>query len=480
MKKLQNLILLLLPLLVISCAVPSRQGGRPDELTFAPLEFSVPEVAPVTLANGIRVYLLEDPELPLVEITAMVGGGSLSDPAEKDGRSALFAALLQKGGAGERGPAAFEEYLESLSMDFAVDNDPYTTTVDLSLLAEDLDQGLSILDDVLRRPRFDAGRFELLRNQALEGIRRQDDDPDSIASRALDRAIFAAHPFGRSSTVESVTAITRDDLLTFHRRHFAPDNLWLAISGDFDRDAMLTKLETVFGGWPVTGYVGEALPDLVDSLEPAVWVAEKDVPQTTIRLGHVGIDKDNPDLQAVRVMNYILGGGGFNSRLLREIRSNRGLAYSTYSYFMVGRRLPGPFIAGSETKSASTLEVVRLMLAEIERIRTEPVSADELALAKESLINSFVFAFNDTHQILTQQVRIDYFDYPDDYLQTYRARIAALTRDDILRAAKKYLQPDKLAIILVGRTSEFDGSPEALGRPVKNIPLQVAAQGRKE
>lgn len=467
-------------LLISACSAPAPKKIRPDQLVFAPLEFQVPKVDQVQLANGIRVYLLEDPELPLVEVTAMIGAGSIADPVEKDGAANLFAALLQDGGAGERSPMEFEEYLEALAIDFGVGIGPYVTTIDLSLLQEDVDAGMAILDDVLRRPRFDLDRLELLRKQTFEAIRRRDDNPGSVASRALDAAIYADHPFGRDSTVASVNAVSREDLVAFHQRHFAPDNLWLAISGDFDRTAMLEKLTQVFGDWQPVDYRLQPLPVLRNSLEPAIWHAEKDIPQTTIRLGHIGISKDNPDLHAVRVMNYILGGGGFNSRLLREIRSNRGLAYSVYSYFMIGRKLPGGFIAGSETKCASTMEVLGLMLDEMDRIRNEKVSAEELALAKESRINSFVFAFTGSHQVLTQQVRLDYFNYPEDYLQSYRDKVAAITREDVLRVAQKYLQPDKLAIVLVGRSSEFDAPLESFGRPVKKIQLELSGNGEKE
>jgi len=480
----KSLLLLFSVSVVASCSLlaptPTAQNVRPDQLTFASLEFQIPKIEQVQLANGIRVYLLEDAELPLVEVTAMIGAGAISDPVEKDGRSGLFAALLQDGGAGERDPVAFEEYLESLAIDFGAGTGSYMTTIGLSMLQEDVNKGITILDDVLRRPRFDSSRLELHRKQTLEGLRRRDDNPGSVAGRALNRAIYADHPFGRAATVESVTAVTRDDLIAFHRKHFVPDNLWLAISGDFDRQSMLSNLEQVFGDWQPVGHHAQPLPMLRQSLEPAVWVAEKDIPQTTIRLGHIGVSKDNPDLHAIRVMNFILGGGGFNSRLLREIRSNRGLAYSVYSYFPVGRKLPGAFIAGSETKCASTGEVVGLMLDEMKRIRTEPVSAEELALAKESRINSFVFAFTNSHQILTQQVRLDYFNYPEDYMQSYRQKVAAVTREDIQRVAQKYLQPEKLAIVLVGRSSEFDAVPESFGLPVRKIPLESAKNGKKE
>ncbi len=448
--------------------------SRPDHLAFQPLAFDLPQVQPVQLPNGIRLYLHEDHELPLIEITAMVGGGDIIDPADKTGRGDLFAALLEAGGAGDRNPEAFAEYTERYAIDLSVGVDSYATVIAMSLLSGDMEIGIGILDDLLRRPRFDKQRLEVIRNQMLERIRRQDDLPAAIADRTLKKAVFGNHPFGRTPDRVTVGALTRDDLVAFHRRHFVPDNLYLAISGDFDRARLTERLQALFDSWPAAGFQPDPLPPLVGGAEPAVWLADKDVPQTTVQIGDIGIAKDNPDLQAVRVMNFILGGGGFNSRLMREIRSNRGLAYSVYSYYAVGRRLPGPFVAGGETASASTLEMVSLMLQEMERMRSEPVTREELALAKESLVNSFVFAFTDPHAVLTQQMRLDYYDYPRDYLASYRDRVNAVTVEDVQRVAVKYLDPRQLAIVLVGRTNDLAGT-ELFGRPVQRVaaPLSI-------
>jgi zinc protease len=440
---------------------------RPDALTYAPLVFEPPVVESLQLPNGITLYLREDHELPLVEITALVGAGSITDAADKTGQSTLFAALLRDGGAGSRDPVTFSDYLEKYAIDLSVSTDSYATVIDLSLLADDLDVGLNILDDLLRRPRFDADRLEILRQQMLESIRRQNDLPASIADRGLDQAVFGDHPFGRTPTVASINALSRADLMAFQERYFVPDNLCLAISGAFNREDLITRLQQHFANWSSNGFRAEAIPPLLPSLPAAVWLANKEVPQTTVRLGALGISKDNPDLQAVRLMNFILGGGGFNSRLMSEIRSSRGLAYSVYSYYAIGRRLPGPFVAGGETATGSTLEMVRLILAEMERIRTEPVSAEELALAKESLINSFVFAFDDPHDVLTQKMRLDFYGYPSDYLESYRDKVAAVTTADVLRVAKAYLNPQQMAIVLVGATDEFAAGAADFGLPVQ-------------
>ena len=438
------------------------------DLQFAPLEFKVPQVERVLLPNGIRLYLKEDHELPLVSATAMVNAGSISVPAAKTGLADLLAVLLRTGGAGARAPDAVDVALEMMAADLGVSADSYATSFGLSVQAKDVGAGLAILADMVRRPQFDPQRLELARRQAIEAIRRQNDEPDQIAARAIMRAIYGDHPLGRTPTEETVANVDRDDLRRFHETYFAPNNLWLAITGDFDRQQLMALLEKLFGDWQPREFARQTIPPVTPSPESLILLAPKEIPQTTILIGQMGIDKSAPDLQAVRVMNYILGGGGFNSRLMREIRSDRGLAYSVYSYFQIGRWLPGPFIAGTETKSASTLEALRLIREIIAEMQQKPVQEAELQVAKDSLINSFIFAFTDTHETVTQQMRLDFYEYPDDYLQTLREKIAAVTADDVLRAAREHLDPARQKIVLVGNPAAFDGDPALLG-PVKQV-----------
>lgn len=460
--------LLLLPLLLLLAAC-AQQLPRPDQLVYPPLTMQFPAVDRLDLPNGIRLYLREDHELPLVQITAMLGTGSIADPAELTGRGGLYAAVLRSGGAGERSPEAFDTAVEALAANLSIAVDSYATSLDFSLQTADLDAGLGLLGDLLRRPRFAPERLELARKQAVEGVRRQDDDPGSVAQRALMAALYGDHPLGRTPSVASLAAISREDLLAFHQQAANPDNLWLAISGDFDRGALLARLEQLFGDWPRGNQAAQQPPAVTAAPRPLLLLAEKEIPQTTILLGELGIDKDAPDLHPVRVMNFILGGGGFNSRMMREIRSDRGLAYSVYSHFQVGRRLPGPFFASAETKSSSTLQVLKLMRQQMQALRDEPVSAAELALAKESLINSFVFAFTDTHEVVTQQLRLDYYGYPADYLQRYRDQVAAVTAEQVQQAARERLDPARQTIVLVGDPRHFDAPPESLGLPVEVV-----------
>lgn len=462
-------LILLAGLLLSLAACSPRPTTDLANLHYPPLDFKIPEVDKLVLPGGIHLYLREDHELPLVEVTAMVGAGDIDDPADRTGQGGLFAAVLRTGGAGERGPEAFDDELERLAADLSVTTDSYATTCELSLRSSDLDAGLGLLADLLRRPRFDSGRLDLARRQAIEGLRRQNDLPAAIAQRTLRRAVYGDHPLGRTPTVATLDAVRRADLVAFHDRFFTPDNLWLAISGDFRREELLAALDRAFGDWQAGPVPQQELPPLPPAPEPALWLASKPVPQSTLLAGEVGIDKDAPDLQAVRVMNWILGGGGFNSRLLREVRSNRGLAYSVYSHFQVGRKLPGMLVVGTETKSATTLEVIRLLREQMEKMRREPVGAAELALAKESLTNSFVFAFSDSHEVVSQQLRLDFYGYPPDFLQRYRERIAAVTVAAVLEAARDHLHPQRQAWVVVGNPAAFDDDPATLGLPVRTV-----------
>jgi zinc protease len=459
-------ILPVLLLCLVACN-PATPRIDPERFGGPPLVYQMPGVERLELANGVRLYLKEDHELPLVRITAMFGAGTIDEPAEKTGLGQLYAAALRTGGAGSRPPADFDGELERLAIDLGVDVGSYATTCDMSVQAGDFEAGMALLADLLRRPRFDSRRVDLARRQLVEQIRRQEDDPGFVAGRALHRALYGEHPLGRTPTVPAVQAVTREDLIRLHDRHALPNELWLGISGDFDRETLMALLERLVGDWAPGDPPPQEIPPLPAEMPARVVAVNKDLPQTTILLGERGIDKNDPDLYALRVMNYILGGGDFNSRLMREVRSNRGLAYSVYSYFQVGRRLPGLFVAGCETRTATVVEVVELMRRLMKEITKRPVSEAELQLAKDSLINSFVFAFDNPHDIVTQTMRIDYYDYPADYLERYRDRIAAVTADQVLAAARRHLHPDGQVVVLVGDRASLGGAEVLFGLPVE-------------
>jgi zinc protease len=463
-------------MLLLSACGHTVRTQHPDDLTFAPLTFAPPKVEHFTLANGIRVYLREDRELPLVAVTAMLEAGAVSDPPGKNGLARLHGAALRGGGTATRTPRQVEEQLAQLAADLEATGESYATQVGLSLQSGDLATGLDILAEFLRNPRFAPERVELARQGMLEAIRREEDHPAAVAAKVLAADLYHGHVLGRRPNAKTVAAVTRSDLVAFHARFFRPDNLWLAVSGDIDRADLQALLERFFGDWTVLSapLVQDVAP-LPEPRAPALRVAAKELPQTTVLFGQRGIDKNDPELHALQVLNFILGGGGFNSRLMREIRSNRGLAYSVYSHFQIGRRLPGLFLAGAETKNTSVDEVVGLMRAQMAALRETPVTAEELALAKNSLINSFVFAFEDSHEIVTRAMRLDFYDYPADYLQRYRERLAAVTAADVQAAARRHLRLDEQTVVLVGAPSHPEDTAARLGLVLKDVEEQASS-----
>lgn len=457
----------LLGLLVTACAPSLPQ--RPEQLAYPPIEFRIPPVERFELANGVRVYLREDSELPLVQVTAMVGTGSLAVSSERTGFDDLFAETLRAGGTASRPAARLEEQLAQLAADLSCSMGPYATQLGLSVRRGDLAEGAAILAELLRRPAFAGDKLELARRSAQEALRRRNDDPGEIASRLLMAALYPGHPLGASPTQASLAAITRDHLLAFHREHFAPENLWLAVSGDVNRAELQPLLEKLFGDWSRGNAVAATLPPLTPLEAGLLQVVAKDVPQATIMLGDLGLTKDNPDQYPARVLNFILGGGDFNSRLMREIRSDRGLAYSAWSQFQIGRRFPGPVMAGTETKNASAVEALSLIRKIMNDLRDRPVEAEELRTARESLVNSFVFSFADSHAVVAQRMQLDFYGYPADYLERYQERIAAVTVEDVQRVARQYLRPERQQIVIVGAPEETGTTLESFGLPVRRL-----------
>ena len=456
-------------LLVAGCV--ARQPKQPEQLQFPVLEFQLPEVETLVLDNGIRLFLKEDRELPLVQISALIGAGAITTPQEKSGFAGLFGNTWRTGGAGDRSPEELDELLDHLAADLGASMGPYTSQLELSLRAQDLEQGVAVLADMLRRPGFAAERLELARLQAQEYVRRQNDNPGAISRRLLMAALYPDSYLGYSPTHDTLANITQQDLFDFQQTYFAPNELWLAVSGDFERDSLMQFLERDFGDWQPRQVPDQVMPTVTRPESGLIQVVAKDLPQTTVVIGDLGLTKDHPDQYAVRVFNYILGGGGFNSRMMREIRSNRGLAYSAYSYFQVGRRLPGPFVAGTETKNASVVPAINLTREIMSELIAKPVSADELQLAKESQINSFVFGFENTHSVVDRQMTLTFFDYPEDYLSRYRDQIAAVTAADVQRVAREFVDLSRQQMVLVGDPEEFRAGLEQIGLPIVDVAL---------
>jgi predicted Zn-dependent peptidase len=443
---------------------------HPSDLKFEPLEFNPPHTEVVLLKNGIILHMLEDHELPVIDMMALIRTGSIYEPEDEIGLAGITGTVMRTGGTIHMTGGEINERLEFIAGSVEVGMGPEAATATMSVMKKDIDTGLSILADILKNPVFSEDRLEMEKQKSIESIRRQNDDPANIARREFRKIVYGNHPYGRFPTIDTINRIKRDDLMQFHKRYFHPNNIIMGVTGDFDKAEMIKKIEEVFGDWKGEDIDFQTVSQVKDVFKKSINFAFKDTNQSVIRIGHLGIKQSNPDYYAVMVMNDILGGGGFTSRLMMEIRSNRGLAYSVWSAFVAGRLDLGIFAAGSETKSESTYEVIKLMENIIEEIRKSPVSDEELQVAKESIINSFIFGFTSNMQVLSQRMNIQYYHLPEDYLERYRENIAKVTKDDVLRVAKKYLHPDKLTILVVGNDKKFDKPLSEFGE-VRNIVL---------
>lgn len=416
------------------------------------------------------VYLLEDHELPLVNMTAYIHTGSIYEPADKTGLAGLAGAVLRNGGTRDIPPEKLDAELEFMASSIESGMGADAGNVSMATLAKNLDRTMELFAQVLMNPAFREDRFSLAANSAIEAIRRQNDDPKGVANRELQKALYAGHPLGRIPTVDSVKRITRGDLVEFHRSYFRPNNIMLAVSGDFKKDELLARLEKLFGNWKPEGVTFPPVGEPAPPAKTETLFVRKEVSQSVIRMGKLGIDKNNPDLYALRVMDYILG-GGFTSRLTQEIRSNQGLAYNVDSSVDVGRLFIGTITAETETKAGSTIRAINLIREIITGMTAAPVTDQELSLAKEYMINSFIFGFTRPDVIVNQRLRLEFYGYPPGYLEKYRDNINRVTREDVLRVARKYLHPVRMTLVVVGDDRKFDQPLATLG-PVREIKLE--------
>ncbi len=451
---------------------------NPRNMSFPELRFEIPKAERVVLKCGMPVYLLRDPELPIISVTAMVRSGSVYEPAALSGLASLTGSVMRSGGAGGLLPEQMDDELEFMAsaVESSIGSD--MGTVSLTSLTRNFSRTLGIFADVLLRPDFSEKRVDIARKHLIEGLRRQNDDPKEIAEREINRVVYVGHPLGDIATLDTANAITRQGMLDFHHRFFRLDNMILAVSGDFERDAMIRELDAVFGS--TVPPAAAALPDIpqpANAFAAEVIYGKKEVNQTVIRMGHLGITKDSPDLYAIRILDYILG-GSFTSRLTMEIRTNQGLAYSVGSHFDIGRRFTGSFMAETETKAESTAKAITLMNEIITGMTRGPVTDQELNAAKEYIINSFMFGFTSPASIVTQRARLEYYGYAPDYLERYRDNISKVTREDVLAAARRHLKPAAFKLVVIGDASKFDKPLTSFGT-VRELDLKPKAENGK-
>lgn len=462
--------------IVLACQVWLRLGGllaeevipdRPEKLAYPPLSYSPPSPAGfrVGLKSGPIAYLVPDHELPLVQVSILVRTGSYLEPADKTGLAEFTGYLLTRGGIGEKTADELEERLAFLAASLSSSVGDEQGIVSLNLLSKDLDEGLELLRQALAAPRFQADKLDLYREQTIQAMRQRNDDSSAIEARETEALAYGTNAWvARQATAATVQSITPADLKEFHRRWFYPSNFVVAASGDFERTAFVHKLETLFANWPFVGERPPPVPTNFAMAKPGIYIVDKDVNQGRVSVMLPGLLRDHPDFPAVLVMNDILGGGGFTSRIMNRVRSDEGLAYGAGSAFPGGVHYALPFHAGLASKSRTVAYASSLVVEEMRRIAAQPVSPEELNTAKRSFIDTFPQNFNTTAKVATQFARDEFtgrFGKDPEFWNKWCQRIEAVSSDDVLRVARHYLTPEQAVVLVVGRKDEIlKGHPD--------------------
>jgi zinc protease len=444
-----------------------------QEINIPPLPtFHPQEPKRLVLPNGMVIFLQEDHELPLIDGIARIRGGSRSEPAEKTGLVDIYGEVWRTGGTKSQTGDQLDDYLEIRAAKVETGNTADSTTVSWSCLKADFDDVFKVFDDLLRGPEFRDDKLDLVQKEYIDAISRRNDNVDEIVGRETAKLAYGAqNPYARVAEYKTVAAVTRQDLVDWHRAHVNPSNIILGIVGDFDSAAMEAKLRQTYGAWPK----GPALKDAniePTPAKPGYYLVQKDdVNQSSIDLVGVGIKRDNPDYYAVRVFNEAFG-GGFSSRLFRTIRTEKGLAYSVGGGIGTAFDHPGMVRLAMGTKSATTLESIQALDEQIDEVSKHPITEAEIKLAKDAILNSFIFNLDSPDKILRERMAYEFYGYPPDYLERFRVGVDKVTPADVARAASKYLHKEKLAILVVGNPGEFDKPLSSLGT-VTNIDIAI-------
>ena len=452
--------------LILFITATGEAQNKPHEgLVYPPLNQPQPPVPDrFQLDNGMIVYLLEDRELPIIDISVRIRTGSLYEPADKVGLAAITGAVMRTGGTTSKTGDELDEILENLAASVETDIGEDSGSASMSVLKEDLDTGLSILADILMNPAFREDKIDLEKVQHRSGIARRNDNPGGITRREFRKLIYGADsPYARTTEYDTINSITRDDLVAFYQKFFRPNNIILGVLGDFDSETMLTKIQEAFNGWEPAEINLPEKPKIPETYGKRIALVNKeDVNQTNIRMGHIGWLRKNEDYPALVVMSQILG-IGFSSRLINSIRVEKGLAYSVGNNYGAGYDVPGVFLIACGTKSEATLTAIEAILVEVEKMRTEEVTDEELKQAIDGFMNSSVFDYDTKGEILSRALRYEYHDYPQDFVEQLMAGIREVTKADVKGVAAKYLHPDKFTLIAVGKASDFDKPLDTLG-----------------
>ena len=467
--------LCLMAVLALGVFVPAlAQVSKVQELKYPPLpEFKIPQPTRIVLDNGMVLMLLEDHELPLIEASVLVHTGSRLEPAGKVGLAGLAGGVMRTGGTTKMSGDQLDDYLENRAARVETSIGTSSGGASMSCLKKDFPDVLRVLADVLRNPAFEQAKLNVAKNRMMAAISRQNDDPGGILSREFSEIIYGSDsPYARSETYASVGAVTREDLVEWHRRYYHPNAMIFGLVGDFATDEAVALVKEVFGSWPKGDAPAPAKVPEPSSIKAGIYYVEKDdVNQSSISMGHLGIRKDNPDYYAVRVLNEVFG-GSMGSRLFSNIRTRKGLAYDIGGGIGSEWDYAGVFEVSMTTKTETTAASIKALQEEARNLKAQPPTEAEVTKAKASILNSFIFNSDSMGEILSQQMLFEYYGYPLDWLSRYRAGIEKVTVEQVRGAAAKYINPDQVAILVVGPKEGMDEPLSTFGK-VTNIDITI-------
>jgi zinc protease len=457
---------LFVPLLLLSASPAAvSQVANWKQIVIPPLPaFHPQQPKRIELANGMVIFLQPDHELPFISGRARIRGGSREEPAAKTGLASIYGRSWRTGGTTTQTGDALDDYLESRAAQVETFGGLDSTSVSWDCLKGDFDDVFKVVVDVLRHPEFREDKIALAKRQIDTGIARRNDDSSSIAAREAAMLGYGKDsPYARIPEYSTVAAVTRDDLVAWHKTYVRPNNIILGVTGDFDPDAMEAKLKAAFDSWQR----GPALPKFQAAIEPAkpgIYFVEKDdVNQSEIQMVELGTRRDNPDFYAIEVLNELFG-GSFASRLVEDIRTKRGLAYEVGGGIGTSFDHPGLVRIDMGTKSGTTVAAIQALDEDIDGLKKNPPTTEELKKSKDDILNSFIFEFDSKSKVLAERMGYEFYGYPADFLERYREGIEKVTKADVERVAEKYIHKDRLAVLVVGKASDFDKPLATLGK----------------
>jgi zinc protease len=437
-------------------------------------DIPVPEYTHFSLDNGLQVYLLEDHEFPLIHGTAFFQTGDRVEPVEKTGLASVTGEVMRSGGSQSHSADELNQLLEQRAASVETGIDTVSASASFDTLTEDVDDVFGLFAEVIREPAFPQDKIDLAMSQHQGAIARRNDDPDDIAGREFRKLIYGTEsPYARTEEYATLANITREDIVTFYSQYFHPNNMLLGIVGDFNAREMRSLIEDTLGDWAASDAIPPIeLPTVTQANEGGVFLVDQpQLTQSYIQLGQLGGQLNSPDYAPLSVMNEVLN--GFGGRLVNEVRSRQGLAYVVYAYWVARYDYPGIFIAGGQTRTETTVPFVQSVFAEIEKIRTIPITEDELKRAKDSVLNAFVFNFQDPSQTLSRLLRYIYYGYPEDFIFQYQQAVVNVTIDDVMRVAETYLNPETMVTLVVGNASGMQPALDTLQSGVTTIDISI-------